>query len=86
MLQLQNNGALEKKIKKVLILKTIYYDLALAKLKVQYWNEVEIAMLMKLVPLFLFRNYSLVWRVRSNDVMKYRRLGFLISILFHKDK
>lgn len=60
MLQLQNNGALEKKIKKVLILKTIYYDLALAKLKVQYWNEVEIAMLMKLVPLFLFRNYSLV--------------------------
>jgi hypothetical protein len=60
MLQLQNDGALEKEIKKLLIFKTIYYDLAPAKLKVQQWNEVEIAMLMKLVPLFLFQNYALV--------------------------
>ncbi|KAG2674670.1 hypothetical protein I3760_13G148100 [Carya illinoinensis] len=59
-----------------LVLKMIYYDLALSEGSLK---EPAVAVRTKLVPCFSFDNDTLVQSVSSIYVVKYMRLGFLLA-------
>jgi predicted peroxiredoxin len=62
-----------------LILKTVYYDLAPAKQKVQHWKEVEIFMLMKLVLLFKKKKKKKK-KKKEEEEEKEKEISSLVSL------
>jgi predicted peroxiredoxin len=63
-----------------LILKTVYYDLAPAKQKVQHWKEVEIFMLMKLVLLFIKKKKKKKKKKKEEEEEKEKEISSLVSL------